>query len=222
MLARHSLIGLVTLLTACTEVSYIKRDNARTINTDNDTGFTRQVNYHVAPAFYETPPACIMIIPSRLKSAPRPVIQTIDDTLGRHLSSRVDRVIDARRTSGEARERVYDLANVNDRQRLASALNCDTYAEVDTAKIDTLYALIWTDLSLNVGLTLRRAVDDKAIWQSYHHARRNGGGLPLTVFGAGTSTFAAGRLASDSDAVPSIVDDCIRRMVASLPDTRKF
>ena len=101
-------------------------------------------------------------------------------------------------------------------------LDCDTYAEVDTAKIASLFAVIWTDLSLNVGLTLRRAADDKVIWRSYHHARRSDGGLPLTVFGAGTSTFAASRLAGDSDAVPSMIDDCIRRMVASLPDTRKF
>ena len=137
MQIRYSLIGLVTLLTACTEISYIERGNAQAVIIDNDAGFARQVDYHLAPAFYETPPACIMIYPSRLENVPHPVIQTIDESVGRHLSSRVDRVIDARRTSGEARERVYDLANVNDRQRLASSLGCDTYAEVDTAKIDT-------------------------------------------------------------------------------------
>ena len=134
----------------------------------------------------------------------------------------MNKVIDHRRTFGEAQARAYDLSVKSGRENLANSLNCDAYVEIDTATIDSLFAVVWTDISLNIRLTLKRARDSKVIWRSQHQTRRGDGGLPFTIFGAGAGTFAAGRLAGDADVVPSMIDDCVRRMVASLPDTRKF
>ena len=211
------------LLAACTEVNYVQHTAPQAVEAaGTDEGFGRKVDYHLARAFYETPPACVMVVPAQLKDVPRPVQQTIEDTVGRHLTMRVDRIIDARRVAGEARTRIYDPADEGDRRRLARALGCDTFAEIDTAGVDSFFALVWTSLSVNIRLTLRRARDGEVIWRGRHRAERGDGGVPITIFGAGGGAIAAGKLAGDTDALPSMIDDSVRRMMASLPDVRKF
>ena len=53
-------------------------------------------------------------------------------------------------------------------------------------------------------------------------ARRGDGGMPISIMGAGSGVFAAGKLAGDTDALPSMIDDSVRRMMVSLPDMRKL
>ena len=222
MFIQHSLIILVSLLTACTQVSYVEHGNAQSVDAVIDRNIARQVDYHLPAIFYNTPPTCIMVLPTQPRNIPLKVSKIIDDAVGRYFSSKVNKVIDHRRTLGEARARAYDLNVKSGRENLARNLKCNTYAEIDAATIDSLFAVVWTDISLNIRLTLKRARDSQVIWRSQHQTRRGDGGLPLTIFGAGAGTFAAGRLAGDADVLPSMVDDCVRRMVASLPDTRTF
>jgi hypothetical protein len=211
------------LVSACTEVSYVQHPRSQAVTTaKEDDTLTRQVDFHLGRAFYDTPPACVMVVPTEIKNVPRQLTQTIQETVARHLITRVDRIIDARRVVGEARTRIYDPANSADRQRLARALNCDTYAEIDTDGVDSVFALVWTDISVNIRLTLSRVRDGAIIWRGRHRARRSDGGMPLTLLGVGAGTFAAGRLAGDTDALPSMIDDSVRRMMVSLPDVRKF
>jgi hypothetical protein len=211
------------LVSACTEVSYVQHPHSQAVTTaKEDDSFGRQVDFHLGRAFYEAPPACVMVVPAQIKNVPRHLTQTIEETVARHLVTRVDRIIDARRVVGEARARVYDPANLQDRQRLARTLGCDTYAEIDTDGVDSVFAVVWTDISVNIRLTLSRARDGQVIWRGRHRARRSDGGMPLTLLGVGAGTFAAGRLAGDTDALPSMIDDSVRRMMVSLPDVRKF
>jgi len=217
-----SLIATLGLLSGCTEISYVHSHNPQSVISNEDDGFGRKVDYHLARAFYETPPACIMVVPTQINNVPQHLTQTIDEAVSRHLTTRVDRIIDARRVTIEARGRVYDPANPDDRQRMANTLRCDTFAEIDTTGVDTLFAVVWTDISINIGLTLRRARDGEIIWRSRHRARRGDGGMPISIMGAGSGVFAAGKLAGDTDALPSMIDDSVRRMMVSLPDMRKL
>lgn len=210
-------------LAGCTETAYVEHTNARAVTAKGEEdAFARTVDFHLARAFYETPPGCVMIVPTRIKNVPPKVRQTIEDSVARHLASRVDKVIDARRAAGEARKRAFDPAFQSDRARLARALRCDTVAEIDSAGLDSLYAVVWTEISVDVHLTLKRARDGEVLWRGRHRARRGDGGLPIGLFGAGGGALAAGRLAGDADVLPSIIDDSLRRMMASLPDVRRF
>lgn len=211
------------LLAGCTDVAYVRHADQKAVGGKvEDENFGRQVDYHLGRAFYATPPSCVMVMPAADKDLPQHLARAIEDTVGRHLTTRVDRIVDARRVQGEARRRIYDPANAPDRRRLARALRCDTIAEIDRAGVGSVFAVVWTEISVNIGLTLKRASDGAVLWRGRHRARRGDGGMPLTIFGAGGGALAAGRLASDGDALPSIIDDSVRRMMASLPDVRKF
>jgi hypothetical protein len=215
--------ALAMTLAGCAETAYVEHANARAVTAKGEEdAFARTVDFHLARAFYATPPGCVMVAPTNLKTVPAGVRQAIEDTVARHLASRVDRVIDARRAAGEARRQAFDPAFAPDRARLARALQCDTVAEIDSAALDSLYAVVWTEISVDVHLTLKRARDGEVLWRGRHRARRGDGGLPIGLFGAGGGALAAGRLAGDADVLPSIIDDSLRRMMASLPDVRRF
>jgi len=215
--------ALAMVLTGCAETAYVEHGNPGAITAKaKEDAFARTVDFHLARAFYETPPSCVMVMPTTLKNVPLHVRQSIEDTVARHLASRVDKVIDARRVAGEARTRVFDPAFAPDRKRLARALGCDTVAEIESAGLDSVYAVVWAEISVDVHLTLKRARDAEVLWRGRHRARRGDGGLPIGLFGAGGGALAAGRLAGDADVLPSIIDDSLRRMMASLPDMRRF
>jgi len=217
-----ALAGMV-LLGAC-NVTYRDRGNAETvgINRAENTSFDRQVDFHLDRAFYETPPDCAMVMPTILpKGADRKLGQRIDDAVARHLGGYLDKVIGARRVRAQARQRALAPGRADDRRRLGRALRCDSYMEVATDGVDSVYAVVWTNISVGLRLTLKRVRDDQVLWRGAHTAERSDGGLPISFLGAGAGMFSAGRLAQDRDAVPSMIDDNLRRTFASLPDMRR-
>jgi len=210
-------------LAGCNEVAYVRHQDRLAVTAgDPEEGFGRKVDYHLGSAFYMTPPACVMIVPITGKDLTPEVKRAVEDTVGRHLTTRFDRIIDARRVVGEARRRVFDPVNADDRKRLARALRCDSFAEIDSAGVGSIFAIVWTEISVNIAITLKRSRDGEVLWRGRHRARRGDGGMPLSIFGVGGGALAAGKLANDTDALPSIIDDSVRRMMASLPDIRKF
>jgi len=218
-----ALTGAV-FVAGCNHVSYVARGSAETVTgRDPDAApLSRQVDYHLNRAFYETPPDCVMVLPVKLPKGTRPDLgRKIDRAVGRHLNGYMDKVIGARRVRAEARRRALDPSHPGDRRRLARSLRCDSVMETATMGIDSLYAVVWTNLSVSLTLTLKRARDGQVLWRGAHTAERMDGGLPISVFGAGAGLFSAGKLAGDADAVPSMIDDNLRRTLASLPDMRR-
>lgn len=211
-------------VSACGQVNYVDHANPQAMakRQDDQQGFGRQVDFHLSHAFYETPPACVMILPTETPGLTANLRQMVDAAVSRHVSSRIDKVIGARRIAAETRNRALDAGDAGDRRRLGRALACDNLLEIETVGVESVYAVIWTDISVGMRLTLRRARDGEVIWRGKHQARRSDGGLPLTLFGAGGGVFAAGRLAGDDDVLPSMIEDSVRRMMASLPDIRRF
>lgn len=218
--------GLAALLGlgACNHVSYVDRGHIETVGAGQGDGapFDRQVNFHIHRAFYETPPDCVMVLPTVLpKGAGRTLGARIDDAVARHLSSRFDKVIGPRRVRAQSRKRAYDPGHPGDRKRLGRALQCDSYLEVETAGVESFYAIVWANVSLGLRLTMKRVRDGQVLWRGAHTAERADGGLPISPLGVGAGVFNAGRLAGDPDAVPSMIDDNLRRTLASLPDMRR-
>ncbi|MEK9752903.1 MAG: hypothetical protein VW338_06790 [Rhodospirillaceae bacterium] len=217
------IVVLAVLASGCTEVAYVRHADQKSITKGPDEeNYGRQVDYYLGRAFFSTPPACVMVMPLRSKTLVPKIAAAVEETVGRHLTTRFDRVIDTHRVLVEARRRAHDPANPSDLRRLADALRCDAYAVVDGAGVDSIFAVIWTELSVSLGVAIKRASDGELLWRSRHRARRSDGAVPMSIFGAGAGTITAGRLAGDGDALPSIIDDSVRRMMASLPDVRKF
>jgi len=213
-----------TTLAACNSVSYVERGQLETVspNAADAAPLGRQVDFHLSRAFYETPPDCVMVIPVKLPKTAAPELKgKINRAVARHLHGYMDKVISAGRVRTEARRRALDPGHKKDRRRLARALRCDSIMETETTGIDSLYAVVWTNLSVGLRLTLKRARDGQVLWRGAHTAERMDGGLPISIFGAGAGLFSAGKLAGDTDAVPSMIDDNLRRTLASLPDMRR-
>lgn len=215
--------GLLALA-ACNQVSYVDRGRTETVGKAQPDGdaFARQVDYHLTRAFYETPPDCVMVLPAKLPKGADPKLGArIGDAVSRHLTGHLDRVIGVRKLRAQARRRAFDPAHPEDLGRLARALRCDSVMEVETAGVDSFYAVVWANISVGLSLTLKRARDGQVLWRGAHTAERMDGGLPVSFLGAGAGMVSAGRLAGDADAVPSMIDDSLRRTLASLPDMRR-
>ncbi|NQV98394.1 MAG: hypothetical protein HQ483_01755 [Rhodospirillales bacterium] len=222
---RVCLAGLLGLLSACADIQYIDHASNRTMDqaTDDSSAFSRTVDFHLDPAFYETPPRCVMILPVHHKKAPdRRTAELVEDAVSRYASNRFDKALTARHVKFAARKRAFDPGHAGDRRRLGRALRCDTQLEIRTVGVEDLYAIVWADKSVTIQLTLTRTSDGAVLWRGRHTARRADGGLPIGFLGVGAGTFSAGMLASDSDILPSMIDDAVRRVMASLPDTRHF
>lgn len=218
-------LGLLFSVAACSDIRYVDHANSRVMDkeTEETSAFSRKVDFHLDRAFYETPPRCVMIMPVLAKKKIDPkTAELVEDTVSRYATNRFDKTVTARHVKFASRKRAYDPAHKGDRKRLGLALRCDTQLEIKTVGIENFYAVVWTDLSVAIQLTLVSSRDGAVLWRGKHKARRTDGGLPIGILGLGAGTFSAGKLASDRDVLPSMIDDAVRRVMASLPDTRRF
>ena len=210
------LAALVLVTAACTEVCYLREGDAGTAGGPLD----RTVIYKVDGAFYRSPPRCAVVMPIRWPDADLRLVRQVEDALGRHLTAKVDRVIGPAARDRAARRRVYDLGDAEQRRRLARALGCDTVVEGETRAAESTFALVWARTRFGLAVSLERASDGRSLWRASHTAERSAGGLPLSILGMPKDAFSAGRLMKDGEVFPSMVDDVVRRVMASLPDTR--
>jgi len=209
---------------ACSNVSYVDHGSSKTMDqkADDPSSFSRQVDFHLGRAFYDTPPACVMVLPINLKKIDKKTASIVEDAVSRHAMARFDKTITARHVNVVARKRAFDPTHKGDLKQMGRALRCDAQLEIKTVGVENFYAVIWTDLSVAIQLTLIRNRDGAILWRGKHKARRADGGLPLTLIGMGAGAFSAGKLASDTDVLPSMIDDAVRRVMVSLPDIRHF
>ena len=118
------------VLAGCTEIAYVSHSNPEitSSNPEANRSFGRQVDFHLARPFYEQPPKCVMVMPTRIKGQTVGVSPAIDDAVGRHLTSRFDRVISARHIAAKLRELAMDAEHKDDRRNLGH-FGCRTPAE---------------------------------------------------------------------------------------------
>ena len=213
---------LLLVLGACTETRYVAYGEAP---RDGDA-LIRLVEYRITDALYETAPSCTVILPLRQDGGPggdgvdAAQAVRIEESLARHFHGRLDRVVGPAERDSALRSLALDPADARDRAALADGLRCETVVEAEPVGIGDIYALFWAGRQFGLDLRLARARDDATLWQARHIAQRGDGGLPLSLIGLPLAAAMAGRFAADGDALPSMVDDTLRRMTATLPDLR--
>ncbi len=204
------------LTVACTEVRYVAAGDA----AEPAAPFERRVSYQLERAFFETPPACVMVLPLSGEGLDIAAARVVEGALARHLGARVDRVVGPAARQRAERDLALDAADPGDLKRLARALRCDTVVEAASVETGTDFALIWAQSRLGLALSMRRAGDGTLLWRARHVAERADGGVPLSPLGLVGGAFRAGRLINDADRFPSMADDAARRALATLPDLR--
>lgn len=218
LLKRLVLLAAIGLsAAACNQVHYRGVDAAP---TGAETPFDRTVTFQVARAFYDDPPRCAFILPARMSPRDRARVRMVETALARHLSFRLERVIDPDRRDRLARHLAIDPATPRGPERFAAATRCDAAVEVSTKGMETTYALVWAHAKLDVAARMVRVRDNTELWRARHAANRSEGSLPLSPVGISVGAFSAGRFHNDQDVFPSMADDVARRIAKSLPETR--
>ena len=219
---RHAprwVVASLLLVAACTEVQYAREGEAAA--AESTLPLERRVTYRIERAFYTDPPSCAIVMPVKWPNGDPRKARLVEAAFGRHLSGKVDHVVGPLARERVVRESALDLDRESGRRRLAAAFRCDVLVEGETSEAASTFALIWAQIRFGVTISMRRASDGRRLWRGSHMASRSAGSLPFSISSVPAGAFSAGRLMKDGDVFPSMVDDVVRRVMASLPDTRR-
>ena len=117
------------------------------------------------------------------------------------------------------RNLALDLNHSGDRKRFAELKKCDAFLRWRMVVSSNDYFLVWSRRDFGLDVEMFRETG-QTLWKASHVARRSDGNLPLSFLSAPIAMYEAGRFNADQDILSSMIDDTLRRLVASLPDIR--
>lgn len=209
-------VAPLLFLAACAETTYVGYQGEEA----SPSMFSRQVEFNISKAFYRDPPDCVVVLRSPPKGQGDGRGRVIEDALARQVSGKVNRVIGPNERDRLVRRLAVDLSRPGDRRVLARQARCGFFVQAKPWGGESVYAVLWTQTRVGLEVTMTRAGDDAVLWRARHVATRSDGGLPLSPFSIASNAFMAARLNGDGDVPLSLVDDALRRMIRTLPDTR--
>ncbi len=179
----------------------------------------RRVFFRVERAFYRDPPECVVVLPASDGRAATKAMARIENAVARHLRDKVPRVIGPMRRDRALRRLALDLNHAGDRRRFGQIERCDVFVRWRAIESSGGYFLVWSRRDFGLDIEMFRETD-QTLWKASHVARRSDGNVPLSLLSAPFAIYEAGRFSTDHDILPSMIDDTMRRLVASLPDMR--
>jgi len=206
-------------LAACAETRYVDLDSAKREGEEN---LSRTVYFRIDREFYLDFPNCVMVMRTTTAEDRAHSAQLVEAALARHLAMKVSRVIGPLQRDITARDMGADLSRPEDRRALAKSLQCPALVFADVVSHDLTYVVVYSEISIGLDIRMERTADARVLWRARHVADRSKGGLPLSPVGALIDGFISTRFASDREVTDSVVDDAVRRLVATLPDIRRF
>ncbi|MBT5675544.1 MAG: hypothetical protein HOJ07_07630 [Rhodospirillaceae bacterium] len=210
------LLLLAAVLGACTGTNY------RSLNasTENETPLSRDVYFEVSDAFYADPPECVFVLPPTDAGVPPLLAEVVEQALALRLSQKIRRVIGPHERRAAERDLALDTRTAVDRHYFARTEHCPASLEWRLTAASDSNFLVWSRKKIGLQVRLARAEDDTALWQAAHTTSRSGGGLPLSLISLPIAAVEATVFSQDTDQLPSMVDDVVRRLVVTLPSVR--
>tara|TARA_Y100001936_G_scaffold246262_1_gene289883 strand:+ start:44117 stop:44806 length:690 start_codon:yes stop_codon:yes gene_type:complete len=209
-------LPVILLMCGCAETTYTnmnQKESAAPI-------LERRVAYKMEPAFFHDPPTCTTIVAKR-NNVPGIIRRAVEESLERHLATKFQKAIGGAPARRIAKRLAVDLHHAGDRKVFARQTKCTGFMEVIFDAVEDDYMVLWTNRAVGISLRLVRATDGKILWQSKHKAARGDGGLPFSPISLPVSIARAARIKGDPEVFHSIADDAVRRMMRTLPDTRR-
>lgn len=200
----------------CVNTQYVDWESEET----EEPVIARQVEYVLDNEFYRDPPYCAVVLPAEVNGRPLAFSGVIEQTLARHLTARLDRVIGPRERDQRARSLAVDIGDERDRQLFARLSRCGHYVQAQPWRDGDTYALFYAEARIGLDVRMIRARDGFVVWRARHVATRSEGGLPTSFISAAVNAIYAGAQHADPDVRLSVADDAVRRIMLSLPDTR--
>jgi hypothetical protein len=223
----NRLLRLVVLLVpafsgGCLQTTYQPLYQPGAQIAEPDPFLERRVGYRLTDAFFTTAPSCAAIVTQVETQAPaaRAIARLVEDAVERHLAMRLPRVIGAVRLRRVETTLGIDMKAASDRRVFARQARCEALVEIDLARVQDDYMVLWAQRSLTFSLTMSRIADGKVLWQARHSASRADGGLPISIIDLPISAARAVMVTRDPEIFASIADDAVRRMMKTLPDIR--
>ncbi len=208
-----ALLGALALLSACGPTRYTDYR----AQSEGAPLFERAVAVHVGTGFYRPPPDCAIVMPVAGRASPM-LRRLVEDSVHRHLVTKLSVVVGPGARARAVRSLAIDVKRPDERAVLLRKLRCPVLIEAKIWDSGEDFALVWSRKNLDLEIIMVR--HDTLLWKARHNADRADGGLPLSPISAPFAVAKASRLHGDGDAMVSLVDDAVRRIVASLPDTR--
>jgi hypothetical protein len=208
----YMLIVWAVILSGCTRTEYKPYEESGKSPVD----LYRTVNFYVNPAFREDPPRCVLVLPSQGIGNPG-FTGRIEKALVRHLSDNFLRVVSGSARDGAVTKLAFDMAIPADRRDFSQAINCDTVFEYKILKPRHANMLFWSEIRIGLEARLIRQRDELELWKARHIARRSDGGVSFSPLGLAVNAYDANALSSDGDAVESVTEDLVRRLMKSMP-----
>ena len=120
------------------------------------------------------------------------------------------------------RKLVVDLESDFDRNHYLSATGCKHFAVPSVKTIDNTFVVFWSQMNVELQLSIERPGDGLRLWYAHHKTWRGDGGLPLSPLGLAGAAISASGAQGDDDRLPSMIDDAMRRIAITIPDTRQI
>ncbi|MBT5048603.1 MAG: hypothetical protein HOM58_08865 [Rhodospirillaceae bacterium] len=208
-------ITLVTAMSGCQQTTY--REMGAVGKADSQ--LERRVDYRLGSGFYANAPDCAAL---RTRTrVPRAFRDIVEQSVERHLATRLMRVIGPVRLRRAESRLGIDMGVVSDRRVFARQARCPALVEIALHEISDDYFVLWAQRGIAMTLTMTRIADGKILWSARHRASRSDGGIPLSLLSLPFSAARAARFKNDPELFASIADDAVRRMMKTLPDTRE-
>ena len=164
--------------------------------------------------FYEAPD-CVAIHSSG--DAHPTLVRVVEPALGRHLAPLFGTVMNGAHVWDFTGAYGLNLDDPKDWQRFGEAANCNTIVRWAAPQATSEFAGVWARQRLVLQIELVRASDGQSLWMAEGVTERNNGALPITPVAAIVGAMRASTLQTNSQILPSMVDDVLRQSFATFP-----
>jgi hypothetical protein len=213
-----TIVAMTMMLTACAQTTYVDLKKDEPIPGSP----VRTVGVQIDRAFINEFPDCTIILEPETGPGLQQFKPLVEEALGRHLTRRFTRVIDAVERRQITRQSALDLRHPQDRQDLAKIAQCDTFLRARVVGPGKTYLVVWSQVQIGIEVTMMRAHDKKLLWRARHMADRSEGGIPFSPLGVVIDAYSSVRFTSDREIEESVIDDAVRRLVRSIPNSRQI
>ena len=210
------LIFLVSIVVGCARTDYTPLEESQTFMFNP----VRKVGIRADPSYIGRFPDCTIIMKPEVDRGLERFRLVLEETLGRHLTRRFARVIDAEERNLLSRRHALDLIHESDQRALSEYSGCTTLAQTRLIGTGNRYLVVWAQLQIGLEIRITSIGDRKVLWQGRHIADRSEGGVPTSVIGAIVDSYSSAKFSNDNDIAFSMIDDLVRRISQAIPSTR--
>jgi hypothetical protein len=206
------------LASGCSQTRYVEIPEGKT-DEPTASSLARTVEYRQDDELLVRPPNCFLVVGSGNDKIAAELVDTIEQSLTRHLLQRTKRVLSGAARDREGRRLGVAVIDTENARYIAERAGCDGIVEYEVTDAEARYLLFYTRFSLTLDVRARRTTG-MDLWRARHASAKSSGGPP-TSFASVVSIWSATELAGDDEAAAGLVEEIVRRIMATWPIVKR-